>query len=85
MTVSTHHHDIARTGGTTADAAGRPGSPDLAVGTAVEVRSRFDRRWARGFAVAAATGDTYQVRRESDGTVLPAWFPRDEIRRTVTA
>lgn len=54
----------------------------LPVGTSVEVRSRFDRRWARGFNVAAVTPDAYQLRRVSDGSVLPAWFPRDEIRRT---
>jgi hypothetical protein len=53
---------------------------DLPVGTAVEVRSRFDRRWARGFSVAAVARDAYQLRRTSDGTVLPAWFPADEIR-----
>jgi hypothetical protein len=48
----------------------------------VEVRSRFDRRWARGFAVAATSSDAYQVRRLSDGSVLPAWFPSDEIRQS---
>jgi hypothetical protein len=80
MTVSIRNRDIAARriqDGPSSDAA-----PDLAIGTDVEVRSRFDQRWARGFAVAAATGDTYQVRRVSDGSVLPAWFPRDEIRRT---
>jgi hypothetical protein len=80
MTVSTRNRDTTgrrSPGGSPTDAA-----PDLAIGTDVEVRSRFDQRWARGFAVAAATGDTYQVRRVSDGSVLPAWFPRDEIRRT---
>ena len=65
-------------------AADRPAAerPSLPVGTSVEVRSRFDRRWARGFSVAAVTADAYQLRRVSDGSVLPAWFPRDEIRRT---
>jgi hypothetical protein len=53
------------------------------VGTTVEVRSRFDRRWAKGFAVAASSTDAYQVRRLSDGSVLPAWFPHDEIRQIV--
>ena len=55
----------------------------LPVGTAVEVRSRFDRRWAGGFSVAAVARDAYQLRRTSDGSVLPAWFPSDDIRRTV--
>ncbi len=53
---------------------------ELPVGTDVEVRSRFDRRWARGFSVAAVARNAYQVRRISDGAVLPAWFPSDEIR-----
>jgi hypothetical protein len=59
-----------------------PERTSLPVGTSVEVRSRFDRRWARGFSIAAVTTDAYQLRRVSDGSVLPAWFPRDEIRRT---
>ena len=59
-----------------------PERVSLPVGTSVEVRSRFDQRWARGFSVAAVATDAYQLRRVSDGSVLPAWFPRDEIRRT---
>lgn len=55
---------------------------DLPVGTTVEVRRRFDRQWARGFAVAAVGTDSYQVRRLSDGAILPAWFPSDEVRPT---
>lgn len=58
--------------------------PSLAPGTPVEVRRRFDRAWARGFAVAevsAGTGtDAYRVRRLTDGAVLPVWFPADEVR-----
>lgn len=49
-------------------------------GTPVEVRSRFDARWLRGFAVAVVGPDAYQLRRLSDGAVLPAWFPATEIR-----
>ena len=46
-------------------------------GTHVEVRSRFDRRWARGFEVdavvtpAAGSPEQYQVRRRSDGCGTP--------------
>jgi hypothetical protein len=65
---------------TTEDAATTTAA--LPVGTTVEVRSRFDRRWARGFSIAAVARDAYQLRRLSDGSVLPAWFPHDEIRRT---
>lgn len=52
----------------------------LGVGSRVEVRSRFDRRWTRGFSVAAVDADAYQLRRESDGAVLPAWFSADDVR-----
>lgn len=58
----------------------RPGPTVLDVGAEVEVLSRFDQRWARGFTVAEADEDGYRVRRSSDGTVLPAWFDRDRIR-----
>lgn len=53
-------------------------------GTRVEVRSRFDERWARGFEVAEVVeeGDAarYKVRRRSDGSVLPTLFVDDEVR-----
>lgn len=55
----------------------------------MEVRSRFDRSWSRGFElVEVVTPDddpsldtpAVRVRRRSDGEVLPALFPEDEIR-----
>jgi hypothetical protein len=50
----------------------------------VEVRSRFDQRWARGFelveVVSDAGEDRYRIRRRSDGSVLPALFIDDDIR-----
>ena len=55
-------------------------------GTRIEVRSRFDRRWARGFEVESILDDAaevraqYRVRRRSDGAVLPAVFVDDEVR-----
>jgi hypothetical protein len=55
-------------------------------GTRIEVRSRFDRRWARGFEVDACVAEDtdrppqYRVRRRSDGAVLPALFVDDEVR-----
>ena len=55
-------------------------------GTRIEVRSRFDRRWARGFEVDAFVAEAsdhpaqYRVRRRSDGAVLPALFVDDEVR-----
>jgi hypothetical protein len=53
-------------------------------GTRVEVRTRFDQRWTRGFEVAdvlSAEGEArYLIRRRSDDSVLPAEFASDEIR-----
>jgi hypothetical protein len=55
-------------------------------GTRIEVRSRYDRRWARGFEVDAVVDEAsdhparYRVRRRSDGAVLPALFVDDEVR-----
>jgi hypothetical protein len=50
----------------------------------VEVRSRFDRAWARGFEVAEQVAEEcglrYRVRRRSDGSVLPVLFEDDEVR-----
>ena len=51
-----------------------------AVGDLVEVLSRFDARWLRGFAVAVVRPEGFQLRRLSDGAVLPAWFPVDHVR-----
>lgn len=53
----------------------------LAPGTKVEVRRRYDNRWAQGFEVAAVDGDGYLVRRRSDGTVIPTPFSRAYLRR----
>jgi hypothetical protein len=53
-------------------------------GTRVEVRGRFEARWSRGFEIAAredTTGDArYQVRRRSDGAILPVTFSEDDLR-----
>ena len=62
--------------GTASGGAPRP----LAPGTRVEVRRRYDDRWARGFEVASADGDGYLLRRLSDGSILPTPFPRTDLR-----
>ena len=53
-------------------------------GTRVEVRSRFESRWSRGFEVVNcddAQGDCrYQLRRRSDGSILPVLFDEDDLR-----
>jgi hypothetical protein len=54
----------------------------LAPGTKVEVRTSFDRSWARGFEVVEDLGARgYRVRRLSDDVVLPAVLAPDDVRR----
>ena len=52
-------------------------------GTRVEVRSTFDGTWVSGFEVVGTTDDgkALELRRLSDGTVLPDPFPKDAVRR----
>ena len=50
-------------------------------GTVVEVRDRFCATWQRGFEVAGSLQHGYEVRRRSDGYVLPVAFATEEIRR----
>jgi hypothetical protein len=56
----------------------------MQLGTRVEVRSRFDQRWARGFEIAEVLNEPrrkrYRLRRRSDGSVLPAEFVDDDVR-----
>lgn len=55
-------------------------------GTRVEVRSRFEAKWTRGFEVAErAESDSqgvamYNVRRRSDGSILPVTFAEADLR-----
>ncbi len=60
------------------DTGTRRGTFDI--GELVEVRNRFDDRWIHGFAVAVVGDAAYQLRRLSDGYVLPAWFAADVVR-----
>ena len=50
-------------------------------GMRVEVRSRFDDSWARGFEVAEVLADGYRLRRLSDLSVLPVEFSFDDVRK----
>ncbi len=52
----------------------------LAPGTRVEVRRRFDLKWARGFEVAEVVAAGYRILRRSDNAVLPVDFSHDEVR-----
>lgn len=53
-------------------------------GTRVEVRSRFEGSWARGFelveVIESRDGRSFRVRRRSDGSVLPALFSGGDVR-----
>ena len=49
-------------------------------GTTIEVRTRFDGHWARGFEVVAVTDDGYRVRRLSDGIELPTQIAHQDVR-----
>ena len=74
--------DIATVDMATANAV--PPRPRLEVGTSVEVRSRFEQSWAGGFEVVEVLPEGYRVRRALDGSVLPAVFTPDEVRRERT-
>jgi hypothetical protein len=53
------------------------------LGTRVEVRSRFDASWARGFEIAEVVDEpraSYRLRRRSDGSVLPVLFADEDLR-----
>ena len=52
----------------------------LRPGVKVEVRTAFDRSWAKGFEVAAVTDDGYRLRRLSDGSLLPVTMPSENVR-----
>jgi hypothetical protein len=49
-------------------------------GTRIEVFNRFDGGWSRAFEVAGRHDEGYQVRRMSDGHVLPEVFPPEGVR-----
>jgi hypothetical protein len=52
----------------------------LSPGDKVEVRSRFNAQWSRGFELVETTDKGYRVRRVSDGEVLPVEFSEEDIR-----
>ena len=54
--------------------------PVFEPGTRVEVLNRFEGNWCRSFEVAHRDQEGYQVRRLSDGHVLPEVFPPDGVR-----
>ena len=63
-----------------------PATPWRVLGdsTPVKVRSWIDGTWEEGFEIAGVVAEAnavvgYRVRRESDGTVLPAWVSIHEV------
>ena len=56
------------------------GAEAVEAGTRVEVRSRFDQRWARGFEIVEVTPSGYRIRRMSDGMILPVEFGEQDVR-----
>jgi hypothetical protein len=52
----------------------------LRQGTEVEVLTRYEHHWTTGFEIAAVNDDRFQLRRHSDGAVLPASFSARELR-----
>lgn len=65
--------------GVTSATTAAVGAP-IGAGTTVEVHCRFDQRWTTGFTVVDVSELGYRIRRTSDGSVLPAWFPREQLR-----
>jgi hypothetical protein len=54
----------------------------IAIGTAVDVFSRFRQEWVGGFEVAAVRDHGYSIRRRLDWAVLPGVFGPDDVRLT---
>jgi len=57
-----------------------PDSVTIPVGVRVELLNRFEQNWVRGFSIASCGDGEFQLRRLSDGHVLPAWFPAASVR-----
>ena len=58
---------------------------DLREGTRVEVATHFTGSWTHGFEVAALHRDGCQVRRMSDGALLPVDFDYSDVRAVADA
>ena len=57
----------------------------MRIGESVEVFSTFDQTWLSGFQLVGTSRDdrgdvAFVVQRASDGAVLPARFPREDVR-----
>jgi hypothetical protein len=71
-------------GGTTLGTQDERGfGPQLQPGARVQVLNRFSGDWTGIFEVERETGDGYELRRVSDGCVLPNTFSPSEVRPRV--
>ena len=57
-----------------------PGWPGVHVGEAVLVHSSFEDTWVGGFEIAAVVDGGYQLRRQSDGELLPELTGPADVR-----
>ncbi|KAA0234051.1 MAG: hypothetical protein JJLCMIEE_00926 [Acidimicrobiales bacterium] len=62
-----------------------PTEPAALPGEQVEIRCSFDGSWTSGFEIAEVlatdgSGHKLQIKRVSDGEILPSLFPPDVVR-----
>lgn len=57
----------------------------MQVGEKVEVHSRFTDSWAQGFVIEDVVGEGYQLRRLSDGSLLPCITGESDLRPASSA
>jgi len=62
------------------DPTQRHGDPVLEDGTRVELHNRFNKTWSAGFEIASVAELGYRVRRSSDGSLLPGYTSRSDLR-----
>ena len=62
------------------DLAQRQGDPIVEDGTPVELYSGFEGTWSAGFEIASAAEIGYRIRRISDGSLLPGYTSRSDLR-----
>jgi hypothetical protein len=59
---------------------GQPVARVLQVGEPVEVHTKFNDSWVRGFEIAEVAEGGYRVRRLSDGSLLPNLTGEEDVR-----
>ena len=53
---------------------------ELRVGEPVEVHTKYNDSWVKGFEIAEVVEGGYRVRRTSDGSLLPNLTGEDDVR-----